>query len=112
MSNVRAESLSGSSRPQSACTHTTALMFLELRLLVIGCGMPGLVNAPGNGSRMPDGARLERLHTIERLWASGYRRAIDEELFHDIASRHVTLTRTVRARIRAKRNNRTQPDWG
>ncbi|GGE91526.1 hypothetical protein H1W37_10295 [Stappia taiwanensis] len=79
------------------------LSFLELRVLAVGALVR--LRMPRAGRVAPPLAATERLARLERLqtlWMSGCRQVIDEGLFHDIAHRHPTVARSVRARVESR----------
>ncbi|WP_029060254.1 hypothetical protein [Stappia stellulata] len=78
-----------------------AQRFAELRVLAAGCRMRwgGSPNASKPALPLSAHVRAERLEALLALWETGCRRALDEELFRDIAQRHPRMAATFRKRL-------------
>ena len=84
------------------------LKLAEIRVLAAGLKMRATCLGLDRECRQPgldDAERGRRLADLERLWAGGCRKAVDEVLFRDIAARHPDLAMALRARLRRRQSS-------
>lgn len=84
------------------------LKLAEIRVLAAGLRMRATCLGLDREGRQPfldDAERALRLADLERLWAGGCRKAIDEVLFRDIAARYPDLAMALRARLRRRQSS-------
>jgi hypothetical protein len=89
----------------SVCDATReALRFAELRVLAAGCRMRFLAvpDTARSVSPLTESERATRLAALLALWDAGFRQALDEDLYRDIAQRNPRMATAFRRRLRRR----------
>ncbi|SDT91294.1 hypothetical protein [Stappia sp. ES.058] len=90
--------------PRSDSASENTRRFAELRVLAAGCRVRWGVS-PNPAHRDPllsAEARAVRLDALLVLWEAGYRQALDEDLYRDIAVRYPRMMSVFRNRLRRR----------